>query len=212
MKNVLFYGDSNTWGFDPRTGNRYPYDKRWTSVCAEELGDAYVCIPSGMNGRTTVYDDPAKGCRNGLEGLDFTLQTHKPIDIFVFMLGTNDLKYASAEESAEGMSQLVRKLKTANQRFSLSSPVFPDDARILLVAPISLYQDINETGTCDAREESEKITGLYKRIAEENQLDFMDASRITPPSETDGVHLSEDGHKKLGQAIAAKIKSLQGAD
>lgn len=212
MKNVLFYGDSNTWGFDPRTGNRYPYDKRWTSICAEELGDVHLCIPSGMNGRTTIYDDPMKGCRNGIEGLDFTLQTHKPIDIFVLMLGTNDLKYASAEESAAGMSQLVSKLKTVNQRFSLSSPVFPDDARILLVAPISLNQDINETGTYDAREESEKIPGLYAKIAEENQLDFMDASRITPPSETDGVHLSEEGHKKLGQAIAAKIKTLYGAD
>ena len=65
MMNVLFYGDSNTWGFDPETGQRYPYPLRWTSVCARLLGPEYNCIPCGMNGRTTAFDDPVKGARNG---------------------------------------------------------------------------------------------------------------------------------------------------
>ena len=30
MKNILCFGDSNTWGYDPVTGSRYAYDVRWT--------------------------------------------------------------------------------------------------------------------------------------------------------------------------------------
>ena len=93
MKNLLFYGDSNTWGFNPATGERYPYEKRWTAICAKILGDDFNCIPAGMNGRTTIFDDPVKACRNGRDALDYELQTHKPLDLIVVMIGTNDLKY-----------------------------------------------------------------------------------------------------------------------
>ena len=103
MKSILFYGDSNTWGFDPETGNRYSYEIRWTSVCASILGKGYCCIPSGMNGRTTIFDDPLKGCRNGSDGLDYALQTHKPLDLLVLMIGTNDMKYTDAAGSAAGV-------------------------------------------------------------------------------------------------------------
>ena len=87
---ILFYGDSNTWGFDPATCGRYPYEQRWTSICAEILGENYHCMPAGMNGRTTIFDDPWKGCRNGIKGLDYELQSHKPLDLCVVMLGAND--------------------------------------------------------------------------------------------------------------------------
>ena len=126
MKSILFYGDSNTWGFDPGTTLRYPYSVRWTSICASLLGSGYNCIPAGMNGRTTVFDDPIKGSRNGIKGLDYELQTHKPLDLFAVMLGTNDLKYTDAEGSAAGMERLIELVMTANQRYNLSSPVFPD--------------------------------------------------------------------------------------
>lgn len=208
MKNVVFYGDSNTWGFDPRTGKRYPFEKRWTSICAEALGPDFFCIPSGMNGRMTIFDDPLKGCRNGFEGLDYVLQTHKPIDLFVLMLGTNDLKKTDAKGSAAGLEQLVQKLISANERYNLSSPVFLNGARFLLISPVLVMCDINESGKFDAREESRKLAGLYAGVAEKYQLDFFDASTVTAPSEYDGVHLSLDGHALLGKAIAGKIREM----
>ena len=135
MKNILFYGDSNTWGFDPGTTLRYPYQNRWTSVCAAVLGDGYNCIPAGMNGRTTVFDDPLKGSRNGSKGLDYELQTHKPLDMFVVMLGTNDLKYTDAKGSAAGMEELVKLVLSANERYNLSSPVFPGECSLAVTDP-----------------------------------------------------------------------------
>ena len=65
MKNILFFGDSNTWGYTPVTGERYPAGVRWTTVAAALLGGEYNCVECGINGRTTVFEDPWRGCRRG---------------------------------------------------------------------------------------------------------------------------------------------------
>ena len=206
-KSILFYGDSNTWGFDPGTRLRYPYHLRWTTICAAQLGEAYNCIPAGMNGRTTAFDDPVKDARNGVKGLDYELQTHKPLDLMVVMLGTNDLKYTNAAGSAAGMERLIELVLTANQRFSLSSPVFPaEGASVLLISPILLKSHVGDRN--NDVEESAKLSSLYQRIANAHRLHFMDAAQYTGPSDLDGVHLSIDGHNRLGSAIADTIKRI----
>ena len=94
MKTVLCYGDSNTWGYDAATEGRYPYDKRWTTVLARELGSEYLVIPEGLNGRTTVWPDPVEGeYKSGKSTLLAILESHHPLDLVVLMLGTNDLKH-----------------------------------------------------------------------------------------------------------------------
>ena len=210
MKNILFYGDSNTWGFDPCTTLRYPYPVRWTSICASLLGSGYHCIPAGMNGRTTVFDDPVKGSRNGIKGLDYELQTHKPLDLFAVMLGTNDLKYTDAVGSAAGMERLIELVMTANQRYNLSSPVFPDcDApgrAILLISPILLCSHVGDLPNDTA--DSARLSELYRKIAEKNRLHFLDAALYAEPSDVDGVHLGVEGHRALGTAIAEKIREI----
>ena len=49
MKKIVCYGDSNTFGYDPKSFSlRYPEDIRWTGL----LRDAgYDVINMGMNGR-----------------------------------------------------------------------------------------------------------------------------------------------------------------
>lgn len=216
-RSILFYGDSNTWGFDPATTLRYPYPLRWTTVCASLLGDTYHCFPAGMNGRTTVFDDPVKGSRNGLKGLDYELQTHKPLDLFVVMLGTNDLKYTDADGSADGMERLIELVLTANERYSLSSPVFPAPAEvsgeegseknpILLISPIRLRAHVGDRD--DDVSESARLSGLYQAIAEKHRLHFLDASLYAEASEADGVHLAVEGHRSLGRAIAESVRAI----
>lgn len=209
MKSILFYGDSNTWGFDPATGLRYPYRDRWTTICEDLLGPGYNCIPSGMNGRTTAFDDPVKGSRNGMKGLDYELQTHKPLDLFVIMLGTNDLKYVDAWGSADGMERLVRLVRSANDRYNLSSPVFPSggsNTPVLLISPILLNEHVGARS--DDISESGRLSGLYEEIAEKYGLHFMDAALYAEPSGIDGIHLGTDGHRKLGEVIAGSIRDI----
>ena len=212
MKNILFYGDSNTWGYNPADGSRYPYEVRWTSVCERILGDDYHCVAAGLNGRTTVFHDPWKGCRNGKDAIDFELQSHKPLDLVVIMLGTNDLKFGSAEHSARGIETIMMMVKMANERFAQSSPVFPKGAKILLISPI-LIGEIDENNheydlIPHGHEESLKFKTVYKAMADKCGAYFMDASQYAEPSEIDSEHMTPQGHKALGEAVAAKIKEI----
>ena len=211
MTSILFYGDSNTWGFDPVTTLRYPYPLRWTTICERRLGEDFHCIPEGMNGRTTAFDDPVKGARNGIQGLDYALQAHKPLDLFVVMLGTNDLKYTDAQGSAEGMEQLIRLVLTANERFSLSSPVFPaasdrKPSPVLLVSPIHLSGHVG--GRSDDISESKRLSGYYQRIAGDYGVHFLDAALYAGPSHVDGIHLGPEGHQRLGAVVAETIMDI----
>ena len=92
MKNILCYGDSNTWGYIPGGKGRYEYAVRWTGAAQRLLGDGYRIIEEGLNGRTTVFDSPFDGSvLNGKSHLMCCLMSHAPLDAVVIMLGTNDL-------------------------------------------------------------------------------------------------------------------------
>ena len=212
MKNILFYGDSNTWGFNPEDGGRYPYDLRWTTVAEKILGEDYNCVAAGINGRTTVFDDPWKGCRNGKDALDFELQSHKPLDLVVIMLGTNDLKFGSADLSARGIETLMMMVKMANERFCTSSPVFPNGEKILLISPI-LIGEIDENHfeydlIPNGHEESKRFAPLYKAMADKCGAYFLNAADYAEPCDIDSEHMTPNGHAALGKAVAAKIKEI----
>ena len=65
QKNILCFGDSNTWGYIPGTGERYAPEVRWPGVMAAALGAGYHISEDGLNGRTTGFDFPWADCRNG---------------------------------------------------------------------------------------------------------------------------------------------------
>ncbi len=86
QKNILCYGDSNTWGYIPaRNGLRFPAHVRWPGVMAQALGDGYRVIEEGLNGRTTVHDDPLSPAveRNGLKTLGTIFDSHRPLDLAI---------------------------------------------------------------------------------------------------------------------------------
>lgn len=96
MRHILCYGDSNTWGYTPGTGERHAPDVRWTGVLRRLLGEGWEVLEEGMNGRTTVFDNPMSQGRNGSAYLLTCLETHKPLDLVILMLGTNDLRFTDA--------------------------------------------------------------------------------------------------------------------
>ncbi len=210
MYDILLFGDSNTWGFDPATGLRYQYEERWTTVCARLLGERYHCIPAGMNGRTTAFDDPEKPLRNGCRELDHELQEHKPLDLVVIMLGTNDMKFTDAKGSAAGLEMLVGMVLSVNERFHTSSPVFmgdTNDPSVLIVSPVHLNCSFG-TADYDDVAESRLLAGCYREIADRHGLHFLDAAAFAEPSVTDGVHMSAEAHRAVGEAVAAKIREI----
>ncbi len=97
MKTILCFGDSNTHGTRalqyPGDARRHPRDARWPNVLASQLGAGYEVIAEGHPGRTTVWADPIEGeHKSGVAMLPALLETHRPIDLVIIMLGTNDLK------------------------------------------------------------------------------------------------------------------------
>ncbi|MDA3832955.1 MAG: GDSL-type esterase/lipase family protein, partial [Spirochaetales bacterium] len=94
----------------PGSAKRYPFERRWTSVLERELGAGFRVVPEGLNGRTTVFEDPVSGDKCGYSHLRTVLESHKPIDLLIIMLGTNDLKdrfSLSAAEIAKAVGRLL---------------------------------------------------------------------------------------------------------
>ncbi len=207
MKTILCYGDSNTWGYEPGSGNRYPQTIRWTGVLQQQLGTSARVIEEGLNGRTTVYDEPVRPGRNGAEFLPTVLETHTPIDVLVLMLGTNDiLKFSdvTARESAQGISKLIDIIRIVCSRLELLRP------EILLVSPplaCEMSKEDNLLCQGDPARSSE-FSELYFEVAQRMQCEFIDAAELVEPSVIDGAHLDADEHRKLGQAIAQKISEM----
>jgi lysophospholipase L1-like esterase len=205
-KTILCFGDSNTWGYNPVTQARYPRDERWPGVLRRELGDGYLVIEEGLNGRTTVWDDPIEGYKNGKEYMIPCLETHRPIDLVIIMLGTNDLKMRfslPAYDIAEGAGVLVDVV--------LKSEAGPGDGvpKILLIAPPPLGElsDFAETFE-GGRAKSKKLAEHFRRVAEERDCPLLDASEVIISSDIDGVHFDPGEHRKLGVAVAGRVKQL----
>lgn len=202
MKNILCYGDSNTWGCKPGVLSRYPKDVRWTGVLASKLGDQYNIIEDGINGRSTMWDDPSNLCRNGVAGLGYALYRSKPLDLVILMLGTNDLNYTNAEGYYHGIRLLAEQILKANTGFPGTSDVFPEKARLLLISPIE------ETEDMPAHKESLKFPHYTQKVAEELGIPWLDAAKFAKPSTKDGCHMEAEYHLSLAQAIYEKVKEI----
>lgn len=203
---VVCYGDSNTYGFDPSTSGRYPYDRRWTTILGDMLGAGYEVIPEGLNGRTTAYDRPGAEWKNGLKGFVSTLGTHKPLDVLVIMLGTNDCNEdlgLSAEDIAAGMEKLVT---TAGEELPGLQGYMP---LIVIAAPAAISEDYKDSPFAgelspDSVRKSREIGPLYEEIARRHDCLFVDASRGAEVS-ADCEHLSAKGHEQLAGLIYKAI-------
>lgn len=210
MRHILCFGDSNTWGYNPSTHERYHYEERWPGVMQERLGMRYRIIEEGLNGRTTVWQDPIEGYKSGKEYLVPCLDTHKPLDLVIIMLGTNDMKKRfslSAFDIAAGASVLVDLVAKSGCGSQGKAP------QVLLVAPIAI-EDLRNSwlgemfGYEQATATSKQLSAHFSRIAEISGCHFLDASLVTEPSPIDALHLDSEGHRKLGLAIAGIAASI----
>lgn len=206
MKTILCFGDSNTWGANPFDWSRYPMDKRWPGVLRNQLGDGYWVIEEGLPGRTTVWEDPLGEHRSGKEYLLPCLLSHRPIDLVILMLGTNDLKvrfHATAEDIAYGAGILVQII----QESKLGKDGLPP--KVLLVAPPPiLHADSSAEMFAGGVEKSRNFGKYYARIAQEYKCEFLDAGEVIQSHPNDGIHLGDTEHRKLGSAISVVVSQI----
>lgn len=171
---TIIYGDSNTYGYNPETGGRYP-NGGWVSLMQQKT-DARL-INLGVPGRC-VPSDPSYAIMREIEAV----YTDNP-SLWI-MLGDNDL--------LEGYAA-VNVGKRMKQFISAALDIFTAD-RILLIAP-----PVMKSGTWVASRtiiaESEELQNVYEKVADETGVSFISTADWNIPLMFDGVHFTEDGHR-----------------
>ncbi|MEM9797866.1 MAG: SGNH/GDSL hydrolase family protein [Pseudomonadota bacterium] len=208
---ILVFGDSNSHGTIAlsRFGqlDRHPPEARWPDVMARALGRPVVT--EGHPGRTTVHDDPIDGAhKNGSRILPALLESHRPLDLVIVMLGTNDCKARfglRGWDIAAGIGKLAMIVQASTAGPSGKAP------DVMLVAPVPVEEagilaEMFQGGRARAR----AIAPALKDEAERLGCGFFDAGRVAQVDGTDGVHLAADAQVALGLAMADAIKARLG--
>ena len=206
MRQILCYGDSNTYGLVPKENARYPWGIRWTSRLNEKLGlQQYRVIEEGLCGRTTVFDDPFRDHRNGAKFVNAVLETHGASDLIILMLGTNDCKTAyktTPQLIGKGVETVIAKIRS-----------FAPDSKILLVSPIHLGEKVWEKSydpefSRESVAVSRNLQSVYEKIAKERQIEFLPAAAYVHCCEADQEHLNASGHKEFAEVVYQKIRKF----
>ncbi|SIQ63859.1 Lysophospholipase L1 [Rhizobium sp. RU33A] len=211
MKTVLAYGDSLTWGYDPVNLGRHAHEDRWTSVLQKALGHGVRVIAEGLNGRTTAYDDHLGDCeRNGTKLLPTLLATHKPIDLVIIMLGTNDLKrgiQGTAIGATSGVKRLVKQVQKHDWGFEFDEP------EILIVAPPAIRETANSVFGAmfnHSVDEGAMLASMYRDAADEAGCAFFDAGSVAETTPLDGIHLDAENTRAIGRGLEPIVRMMLG--
>ena len=211
MVNVLCFGDSNTWGYDPANQTRFLKNIRWTGVLQNLLGDNFNVIEEGLNGRTTNINEREehslgyyRDFRSSMDLLSILMETNSPIDLVVVMLGTNDLKnnFNQSSDDISTNMKLVCEAIINNDYFNSKQIILVSPTHINESSPNLLDSFIGTT------EKSKSLAKSYKKIADDLDLFFVDASQSVKTNKIDGLHWDALQHSDFASSIFSKIKSI----
>jgi lysophospholipase L1-like esterase len=206
-KSILCFGDSITWGYDPRDGSRFLWEERWPRVLEAALEGRARVIEEGLNARTVATDEPSRLYRNGLAMLPPLLESHAPLDMVVIMLGTNDSAPCyglTAGKIAMNCGGLIRAVNASLAGPGATSP------KMLLIAPPPLgsLSGVMSLFYAGGQATSRGLAEAYRTIAGNFGVLFLDAGQVTKVSAVDGVHLDPEGQRALGLAVSKIIAPL----
>ena len=211
MINILCFGDSNTWGYDPETQTRFSKKIRWTGVLQQLLGTNFNVIEEGLNGRTTNIEFPDLEGRSGASYIIPCLYSHSPLDIVILQLGVNDLKIIfnrGIRDIRDGIIEIINLIQN-----SLYGPDMQSAPQILLVAPPPLghegYKDADNISIFSgAMEKSLEFNRYFCEIAEIKNCHYLNLADYVRYSHVDGLHLDHNGHKTTAKVMSEKIKKI----
>ncbi len=212
-KRIVCFGDSNTWGYNPTNGSRYDEQTRWPMVLQSLLGEDYQIIEEGQNGRTIANADPWEwGCKCGMDYILPMVESQKPFDCLIIMLGSNDLKakfHLPAGDIAGSLQNMLMKTKGFLQYQCNLDP------KILIVAPPYLGEDLARSPFAPffdvdtVIENSRPLAYWYELVAGQFGCDFFDAASVCSAGSVDSLHLMEEGHKALAEGLYRKLQSME---
>ena len=168
---IYCFGDSNTYGYDPRNFLADQYDHIWTEILAEKTG--WMVVNEGENGRMIPN-------KNIIVPAD--------IDWLIIMLGTNDLLNFSTPEMVQRKMEIFLKEITFEKN------------RILLIASPRLVPGEWVQDSCLIRDSVELVT-LYQDLTKKLGIHFANADQWQIDLAFDGVHFTEKGHLVFAEEL-----------
>ena len=211
-KRVICFGDSNTWGYIPVAGQRYDETIRWPARLQEKLGyKDYTVVEEGLTGRTTVFDDPFDPELNGLKTMPAILRSAAPIDMLVFMLGTNDFQSNIPAGNPISTARAVQHMLETARSLGVDRP--GEKMKVLLISPVEITEDrltFKENDVTDQTSiNNSRELGKHLRIvADQLGVEFIDAAKYIKPGKVDGVHLDEAGHAKMAELVYEMVHTM----
>lgn len=213
MRSILCFGDSNTFGFDgDNGGDRFPLDVRWPGALQMRLGDDYRIIEEGQPGRTIVCDDVVTGRSAGIRYLEPCLESHRPLDLVIVMLGTNDLKDRFAlvpGEIGRAMQRAIGVIRNCAAGPDRAAP------RVLLVAPVEVRHvpessDWPSSVWTNPSQRSRDLADALRQVAVEISTEFTSIcdARAFPVCDNDGVHLTAEGHRNVAKHLEPIVRNI----
>lgn len=193
----VFYGDSNTYGYDPRSyvGDQYPYDIRWTGILTKETG--WDIRNHGICGRCIPHT--GSQIRFACEQIRGWAAEGSTVNLWI-MLGTNDLLQEgrfTAEDVAERMERFLRQIL---QETAVKAGIVKPG----LISPVHMeygaWVDSERLYT-----ESRKLEAVYREVAQNLSLPFIGTEEWDIPVVFDGVHFSEKGHRNFAENIKKEL-------
>ena len=179
---ILCFGDSNTYGYDPRSCFGERYEECWTDLLARDLG--CTVINAGENGREIPRWDVE------FQRFSRLIHIHQP-DLMIVMLGTNDLLQGNPPAAvADRMKLFLEKINMDRFRLLLIGP-----------PPMKLGAWVPEQRLIDGSRELLKCFGTLAA-----ELGILHGAWDVPVA-FDGVHLTQEGHRILGARLSEFIKS-----
>lgn len=214
MKQILIYGDSLSWGIIPDTRKRFRFDERWPGLLEIQLNESGCrsrVIEDCLNGRRTVWDDPIKPGRCGVEGLAQRIEVNSPLDLVIVLLGTNDFQCMhqnGPQDSADGIADSIKAIRSAPIEPGM---IHPD---ILVVAPPVIRQAKGAIAEkfVGAENRAKGLNQAIQATAKKHDCHFFDAASVTEASRVDGIHLDLEQHATLGQSLVPVVRAILEVD
>ena len=196
MKKVLCFGDSNTYGYTPQTGQRYSSNERWCGILQTLLGNNWEVIEEGCNNRTAFKKNPMGKTYTGYKILPELLSFD--LSLIILFIGINDLQTqykTSLDEYNDGLNELINTAKK-----------YCPNTEILLLAPPRINENILNNFFANlfdksAIKKSTQLPQLYEKVAIETGCKYINLDKIIKTSQKDGLHLEPAEHKIIAETV-----------
>jgi len=189
MRTVVCFGDSNTWGYVPGSdAERYPREVRWPVRLQHALGEGFEVIAEGLNGRTAAVESPVEDGRSGVTYLLPCLRSHKPVDLVVVFLGTNDVNFLDDDLVARSVGRLVKLARSSETGPGGGAP------QVLVVCPPPFA--------------GHALGPFYAEACAALDCELLDLDGIAAYTGHDPEHLDAAGHAAVAAAVEERVRRL----